>query len=169
MSEIHTPDARPAISRMGLCAYLLAALVLALDQLSKAWVIGSLNLPERGQIAVLPFLHLTFVMNRGVSFGLMRADNPAGRWLLVAAAAAVVIGLALWVRRTDRPLFACAIGLVIGGALGNNLVDRARLGEVVDFIDFSPLFPWVFNLADSAISVGVALLLLDSFLPVRRL
>jgi signal peptidase II len=70
------------------------------------------------------------------------------------------------VRRADRPLFATALGLFIGGALGNNLIDRARIGEVVDFLDFSGLyFPWVFNVADSAITVGVMLLLLDSFKP----
>lgn len=159
---------KPAITRLGLYAYVLAAAVTLLDQLSKAWVLGGLHLAERGQIPLLPFFRLTMVMNPGVSFGLLRAGTPAGRWLLVAAALTVVIGLAIWVRRADRPLFATAVGLVIGGALGNNLIDRARLGEVVDFLDFSGLwFPWVFNVADSAISVGVALLLLDSFLPAK--
>jgi signal peptidase II len=159
---------RPLITRLGLFAYVLAAAVVILDQLSKAWVLNGLHLAERGQIPLLPIFRLTMVMNRGVSFGLMRADDPLGRWLLVVAALAVVIVLAAWVRQADRPLFAAALGLVIGGALGNNLIDRARLGEVVDFLDFSGLyFPWVFNVADSAISVGVALLLLDSFMPAK--
>jgi signal peptidase II len=156
----------PPVTRLGAFAYVLAALVVVLDQVSKLWVLGSLHLDERGQIPILPFFRLTLVMNQGVSFGLLRADSPAGRWLLVAAAMTVVVILCAWVRRTERPLFATALGLVIGGALGNNLIDRARIGQVVDFLDFSGLyFPWVFNVADSAISVGVALLLLDSFLP----
>jgi signal peptidase II len=128
------------------------------------WVLDGLHLAERGQIPVLPIFRLSMVMNRGVSYGLLRADNDLQRFLLVAAAAAVVAVLAFWVRQADRPLFATAIGLVIGGALGNNLIDRVRIGQVVDFLDFSGLgFPWVFNVADSAITVGVVLLLIDSF------
>lgn len=157
------------ISRLGLYAYGLAALTAVLDQLSKAWVLGPLRLDDRGSIPVLPFFHLTLVENRGVSFGLLRADSAFGRWALVAAALAVVIGLVWWVRKADRPLFATAVGLVIGGALGNNLIDRARIGRVVDFLDFSGLyFPWVFNVADSAIILGVALLLLDNVLAAKQ-
>jgi signal peptidase II len=157
------------VSKLGLYAYALAALVVVLDQVSKLWVLNGLHLADRGQIPVLPIFRLTMVMNQGVSFGLLRADGPLSRWLLVAAALAVVVGLIVWVRRADRPLFAAALGLIIGGALGNNLIDRARIGEVVDFLDFSGLyFPWVFNVADSAITVGVVLLLLDSFTPAAR-
>ena len=157
---------KPVVTRLGTCAYVLAAAVVLLDQLSKWWVLNGLHLDERGQIPVLSFFRLTMVMNQGVSFGLLRADSPTGRWLLVGAAGVVVVGLIAWARRADRPLFAAALGLVIGGALGNNLIDRARIGHVVDFLDFSGLmFPWVFNVADSAISVGVVLLLWDSFFP----
>jgi signal peptidase II len=160
---------KPAVTRLGLYAYILAAAVVVIDQLSKFWVLNGLHLDLRGQIPVLPFFRLTMVMNQGVSFGLLRADSPVGRWLLVIAALTVVVFLTAWVRRTDRPLFATSIGLVIGGALGNNLIDRARLGQVVDFLDFSGLsFPWVFNVADSAITIGVVLLLLDSFAPAQR-
>jgi len=156
--------ARPAVTPLGLFAFALALAVVVLDQLSKAWVMNGLHLGERGQIPVTPFFRLTMVMNRGVSFGLLRADGPVGRWLLVAAALAVVTGLAVWVRRADRPLFAAAVGLIIGGALGNNLIDRARIGHVVDFLDFSGLyFPWVFNVADSAITVGAGIAILLSF------
>lgn len=162
MSESKTP----AVTPWGLFAYVLAALTTIVDQLSKWWVLDVAHLDQKGQIPVLPIFRLTMVMNRGVSFGLLRADNPTGRWLLVGAAAFVVVCLVVWVRRADRPLFATAIGLVIGGALGNNLIDRARIGQVVDFLDFSGLhFPWVFNIADSAITVGVILLLWDSFFP----
>ena len=161
--------AKPAVTRLGLYAYILAAAVVVIDQLSKFWVLNGLHLDLRGQIPVLPFFRLTMVMNQGVSFGLLRADSPVGRWLLVAAALTVVVFLIVWVRRTDRPLFATSIGLVIGGALGNNLIDRARIGQVVDFLDFSGLsFPWVFNVADSAITIGVVLLLLDSFAPAQK-
>jgi signal peptidase II len=163
-----TEPRKPLVTRLAVYAYVLAAVVAVLDQWSKAWILYGLNLIERGQIPVLPFFRLTFVMNIGVSYNLLRAETPLGRYLLVAAATAVVAVLAWWVRRADRPLFATAIGLIIGGAIGNNLVDRVRLGWVVDVLDFSGLgFPWVFNLADSAISVGVALLLLDSFLPAK--
>jgi signal peptidase II len=158
-----TPD-RKLTTPLGLYALVLAAAVVLFDQLSKWWVLTPLNLPERGQVPVLSFFRLTLVANRGVSYGLMRAQTDVQRYLLVGAAALVVIALIAWVRRADRPIFATAIGLVIGGAVGNNLIDRVRIGWVVDFLDFSALgFPWVFNIADSAISVGVALLLYDSF------
>ena len=161
-----TSAKQPAVTSWGLYAYVLAAVVTILDQLSKWWVLHVLRLDLKGQVPVLPVFRLTMVMNPGVSFGLMRADSSLGRGLLVGAALVVVIALAVWVRRADRPLFATAIGLVIGGALGNNLIDRARIGQVVDFLDFSGLhFPWVFNVADSAITFGVILLLWDSFFP----
>jgi signal peptidase II len=162
-------SAKPAVTRLGLYAYVLAAAVVVIDQLSKFWVLNGLHLDLRDQIPVLPFFRLTLVMNPGVSFGLMRADRSAGRWILVVAALVVVVFLAAWVRRAERPLFATAIGFVIGGALGNNLIDRALIGQVVDFLDFSGLhFPWVFNVADSAITIGVVLLLLDSFAPSQK-
>jgi signal peptidase II len=152
-----------AVSYLGAYAYALAAITVMLDQLSKTWAVNVMHLGERGPVQVLPFFRLTLVENRGVSFGLLRADSPLGRWALVAGALAVVIALIVWVRKADRLLFAAAVGLVIGGALGNNLIDRIRIGRVIDFLDFSGLyFPWVFNVADSAISVGVALLVLDT-------
>lgn len=151
-------------SRPGRLAYLLAAAVIVLDQLSKLWILEVVRLPERLSIPVLPVFNLTMVWNRGVSFGLFRADQDLGRWLLAAFSLTVAVALALWARRTDRRWTAVALGLVIGGAVGN-LIDRVRFGAVVDFLDFSALwFPWVFNVADAAISVGVALLLLDSLL-----
>ena len=164
-----TPTNSAPVSRLGLFAYGLAAVTVVLDQWSKAWVLGALRLADLGSIQVLPFFRLTLVENRGVSFGLLRADSAFGRWALVAVAAAVVAWLIWWVRKADRPLFAAAVGLVIGGALGNNLIDRARIGRVVDFLDFSGLyFPWVFNVADSAITVGVVLLLLDNLLAAKQ-
>lgn len=157
-----------AVTPLGVYAFVLAAVVVILDQLSKWWVLDVVHLDVKGQVPVLPFLNLTMVWNRGVSYGLLRADTAVGRWMLVGAAFVVVVALVAWARKADRPLFATALGFVIGGAIGNNLVDRPRLGQVVDFIDVSALhFPWVFNLADSAITVGVILLLWDSFFPPK--
>lgn len=168
------------VTKLGLSAYLLAFAVLILDQLSKFWIVDSL-FPARcpGFVAdastnagcsveLLPVLSLSMVWNRGVSFGLFQAED-AGRWILVAFSLAVAVALAFWARKADRPILAAALGLVIGGAVGN-LIDRVRFGAVADFIDVSGLgfFPWVFNVADSAITVGVILLILDSFLPHGR-
>jgi signal peptidase II len=145
-------------------AYALALMVVLLDQLSKLWVLNGLHIAERGPVEVLPFFRLQLVWNRGVSFGLFRADEHMMRWALTGFAGIVVAFLAAWAWRQTRRLPALALGLIIGGAAGNNFIDRPRFGAVVDFLDFSPIFPWVFNVADSAISMGVALLLLDTFL-----
>jgi signal peptidase II len=159
----------PGISRWGMLAYGVAALVVVLDQLSKYWILDVVRLQDRAPIQVLPIFQLTMVWNPGVSFGMLRADTTLGKWLLIAFALAIVVALILWARRITRPLLAMAVGLMLGGALGNNLIDRVRFGAVADFLDFHGLFfPWVFNLADSAITIGVALLLLDSFLGPRR-
>ena len=170
--EVGIEEAPPplaGVTRWGAMAYAVAAVAVALDQLSKYWVLDVLHLADRSPIHLLPIFQLTLVWNPGVSFGLMRADSPAGRWLLVTFALAIVIALAVWARRMTRPLLAVAVGLMLGGALGNNLIDRVRFGAVADFLDFHALFfPWVFNVADSAISVGVALLLLDSFVNSKR-
>jgi signal peptidase II len=151
------------VTRKGLFAYFLALDVLILDQASKLWMLHGLRLPEVGRIEVLPpIFNLSMVWNPGVSFGLLRADADLTRWLLSAFQFGVALVLAGWARKADRPLLAAALGLVIGGALGN-LIDRVRFGAVVDFLDFQGLyFPWVFNVADSAITVGVVLLILDS-------
>jgi len=104
-----------------------------------------------------------------MSFGLFRGSELS-RWLLTIFSAVVVIALAVWARKAVKPLVAAGIGLIIGGAFGNNLIDRIRFGYVVDFLDFSGtgVFPWVFNIADSAITIGVVLLVLDSVLSDRK-
>lgn len=159
---------RARITPLGWLAYGLAALVVAVDQLSKFWIVEGLQLPSRGPIAVTPFFDLTMVWNRGVSFGLLRADADLARWGLAAFSVAVAVIFAVWVRGAHRRLPAVAFGLAIGGAVGN-VIDRIRFGAVADFLDFSALyFPWVFNIADSAITVGMALLLLDSFVGDRK-
>ncbi|MEO6341134.1 MAG: signal peptidase II [Caulobacteraceae bacterium] len=151
-------------TRLAWATYALATAVIVLDQLSKFWMLNVYALAERGSVPVLPFFNLTMVWNRGVSFGFLRADADLARWGLAAFSIAVAIGLAIWAKRVAEPLRAVALGLVIGGALGN-VIDRIRFGAVADFLDFSGLhFPWVFNVADSAITVGVILLLLESLL-----
>jgi signal peptidase II len=156
------------VSRLGLFAYGLAGLVIALDQLSKYWILEVFQLPLRGSAPAAGPLHLTMVWNRGVSFGLLRAEVDLTRWALAVFSVAVAVFLAIWARRAERGLSATALGLIIGGALGN-VIDRVRFGAVADFIDVSRLwFPWVFNLADAAISCGVALLLLDMLLQERQ-
>jgi len=149
------------ITKLGAMAFALAFAVIVADQAVKTWVLDVLRLQEGQSIAVLGPIHLTGVWNPGVSFGFLQAQHDLVRWLLVAFSIVVSIFLAAWVRRSERPLFAVAVGLLMGGAIGN-VIDRIRIGAVADFIDASRLFfPWIFNVADSAISVGICLLLLD--------
>jgi signal peptidase II len=156
------------ITRQGWIAYAVAAATVVLDQISKLWILGLLGREQGASLPLLGPLHLTMVHNYGMSFGLLR-NSEWGRWLLIGFSVVVVIGLALWIRKAIRPLPALGVGMIIGGAIGNNLIDRVLYGYVVDFIDVSRLhFPWVFNVADSGISVGVALLLLDSFLSEEK-
>lgn len=149
-------------------AYIVAAVVILLDQWAKHYVTMVMHMEPGFSVSLTDFLNLTLVLNRGVSFGLFRSPEGQewGRWILAVFAGGVSVALAIWVRKVHRLLPALAIGLIIGGALGN-LSDRIRLGRVVDFIDFSrgiPWFPWVFNVADVAVNIGVILLLLDMLL-----
>ena len=159
-------------SRPALFAYGLGLVVLILDQWSKAYILSGLKLVEGVRVPVLPFMNFTLVWNKGISFGGLRSDDGGlGRWMLVAFAFFITAALIYWAYKNTRPILVGAIGLLIGGALGN-VIDRIRFAAVVDFLDFSKLFfPWVFNLADSAITVGVLLLIWDvvqtgEFLPV---
>jgi signal peptidase II len=156
------------ITRLGWTAYAIAIVTVVLDQISKAWILAALGTEPGASQPVVGPLHLTLVHNFGMSFGLFRGSEFS-RWMLTLFSAAVVIGLAVWARKAVKPLMAAGIGLIIGGAFGNNLIDRIRFGYVVDFIDVSRMyFPWVFNVADSAITIGVCLLLLDSFLSEEK-
>lgn len=154
------------IPRIAYAAYGFAVAVIVLDQLSKAWIIGPVGLPELRHVPVWdPVFALTWVRNFGVSFGLF--GDGSARWLLTLFSIGVSAVLAVWATRTNRRLLISALGLVMGGALGN-VIDRIRFGYVVDFLDFSGLgFPWVFNIADAAINIGVALLILDALLSER--
>jgi len=155
----------------------VAAAVLLFDQLSK-WAITGMVIdpacvtPPATQpgcaIPVLPFFNLTLVYNPGVTFGL---GGGLGPLVLSGLAVAISVGLAVWLRKVDSMLLAIAIGGIIGGAIGN-VVDRLRFGAVVDFLDVfipgSTLPHWpAFNLADSAIVVGVGLIIVDGLIAGR--
>jgi len=150
--------------------FLVAALVFAADQLIKWLMIGPLQLESVGQIALLPVFNLTWTENNGISLGLLNASTETGRWLLVAMTAAIAIGVAVWIVREKQRGDQIALGMVLGGALGN-ILDRVRFGYVVDFADlhFGAFRPFlIFNVADAAISIGVVILLLRAFLQSKE-
>lgn len=143
--------------------WLTALAVFVLDRLSKWWIVEVYDLPEKGSVAVLPFFSLTMVWNQGISLGLFQADSDLGRWLLIGVTGAISLALAVWLARVETRLLAVAIGLVLGGAVGN-IIDRLIYPGVADFFHFHAFGAsfYVFNVADSAISIGVVLLLWDS-------
>ena len=151
----------------GKSGFALAAVIFVADQFTKWLVAGPLGLTELGQnIHLLPFFDLTRVHNYGISLGLLTAGSDAGRWLLVAMTAGIAGVVAWWLTREEQRGDQLALGMVLGGALGN-IVDRARLGYVFDFADlhigeFRPFL--VFNVADACISIGVVILILRAFL-----
>jgi signal peptidase II len=139
----------------------VAAVLILLDQLSKWWVVERLMMPPR-TIELTPFFNLVMVWNSGITFGLF-GDAQWGRWAFAGLAVVIVAILLSWLARAIHGTTAGALGLVIGGAIGN-VIDRIRWGAVADFLDFH-LAGWhwpAFNVADSAIVVGVGLLLLEA-------
>ncbi len=149
-----------------------AIIVAILDQLSKALVLAHFASQAFSGDRFTPFFNLVLTFNRGMSFGMFNAGPGSGAGLnavLFSLAAVVIIaGLIYWLSRVSSPLLAVAIGLIVGGAIGN-VVDRIRYGAVVDFLDFHiGNYHWpAFNLADSAICLGVAAMLFESLL-LRR-
>jgi signal peptidase II len=144
----------------------LVAATLIVDQASKQLLLDYLQTAPGKSVSVIDgFFRLVVVWNPGVSFGLLGGERPLPAWLLSGVAIVVCIGLFLWLRRTERFLTGWGIGLVMGGAIGN-VVDRARWRAVFDFADFYVNhWHWpAFNVADSAIVVGVGLMLVDSLL-----
>lgn len=155
------------VTRLGWLAFSLAAVLIILDQGLKQWVVDGLGLLPGESRPILWPLSLTLVRNDGISFGFFQTHAPWTRWALALFSLIVSIALAFWVRRATTRVTAVAGGLILGGALGN-LIDRVRLGAVVDFVDVHPLvFPWIFNLADSGITVGVMLLLAETLFTPR--
>jgi signal peptidase II len=144
----------------------IALAIFALDQLAKWFVSGPLHLQVLGQITMLPVFNLTWTENNGISLGLLNAETAVGRWMLVALTSAIAIAVAVWIGREKHRWDQAALGMILGGALGN-ILDRARHGFVVDFADlhFGTFRPFlVFNVGDAAISIGVVILLLRAFL-----
>lgn len=140
-----------------------AAAVAILDQGSKFWIVNVVDLPVRRRIELSAVFDLTYVENRGASFGML-AGGFASRVLLSAISISIAAVMIVWLGKLRRRFAAAGAALIIGGALGN-LYDRVSYGYVVDFLDFSGLmFPWVFNVADAAINVGFACLIVDALL-----
>ena len=155
---------RPGAHRTAALA--LAAAVFVIDQAAKLALVGPLDIRRVGSIALLPFFSFTYVENHGISMGFLRADGQTGRWLLVAATAIIAAAVTRWLWRERSRADALAQGAVLGGAIGN-IVDRVRLGYVIDYADLH-VGEWrpflVFNLADAAITIGVLLLVLRALL-----
>ncbi len=139
-----------------------ALVVLALDQLTKWWIIHVFELPGRGRVAVAPFLDLVMLWNPGISYGLFAQDTAFGRNILIAIAVGAALLLTVWMARTNSRLQAISLALIVGGAVGN-AIDRAIYGAVADFVSLHAYgFYWyVFNIADAAIVGGALALLYD--------
>ncbi len=142
---------------------IIAAIALALDQASKFFFYDLLVTQGYRAIEVLPFFNLVTVWNYGISFGMFNSGSAGGSIIFVGLALAIVVALLVWLRSAASALIAAALGLVIGGAVGN-VIDRLRFGAVFDFLDFHVAgWHWpAFNVADSAICIGVLLLCIDA-------
>ena len=147
---------------------LTAVTTILVDQASKLWLLDIFDIAHRGTVRVTPFFDLVLDWNIGISFGLLQNDGQIAQFALMVVKALAVIALAVWMARSRTLLATIALGLIIGGAIGN-AIDRFAYGAVVDFALFhvqigGNTYNWyVFNLADAAIVAGVIALLYDSF------
>jgi signal peptidase II len=154
--------------RIGIVAALAA---LALDQASKLWLLQVFDIVHRAPVEVTPFFDLVLEWNIGISFGWLQNESPAAQMALMLVKVAAVIALGIWMARSRTSLATLALGMIIGGAIGN-AIDRIAYGAVVDFALFhveiagKTHYWYVFNLADAAIVAGVAALLYDSFIGI---
>ena len=158
----------------------IAAIIIFLDQLSKwafmekifglSYVDPAPRLMWAESVQMTPFFNLVTVWNRGVSFGILSNDSPYGPWALSLLALALTAGLVVWLRKIDTKWLGLAVGLVIGGAIGN-VLDRLRFGAVFDFLDFHVMgYHWpAFNVADSCIFIGVGLILCDGLFASKKI
>lgn len=172
--ELQAAAAMPAppyderLKRVRRRGFALALFIFLTDQAIKWVMVVPLNLAGQygRQVELLPIFDLRWTENRGVSLGLLTADGDIGRWLLVALTGAIAALVSFWMWRERKKGESFALALVLGGALGN-ILDRARLGYVVDYADlhFGDWHPFlVFNLGDAAITIGVLLLLVRALL-----
>jgi signal peptidase II len=153
-------------ARLGLAT---ALVTLVLDQATKLALLFPYELTLKEPVALTPFLDLRVVWNRGISYGLLQQDSELGRYALIAISLVAALALSFWIRRTTGRLLAVALGLIVGGALGN-VIDRFAYGAVFDFIHVhaGPYSWYVFNVADAAIVAGVVGLLYDSLVLEKR-
>ncbi|PHR61647.1 MAG: signal peptidase II [Robiginitomaculum sp.] len=151
--------------------------IVAFDQLTKAWAIKKFDAPNNIcainpypnlQIEVSPIFDLALVCNQGVSFGLFSGSPEITRIVVTLFAAIMCVVLLFWLNKEKDKLMSWALALIIGGAIGN-AIDRALYGAVTDFLNFSDIyFKWVFNVADAAISCGVAGLMIAMFFQAKE-
>ncbi len=149
---------------------LVVSLVVLIDQLTKAWILYEFENPEIVR-HVLPFLDIVLTWNKGIGFGFLKANEVWQMAALIMIAVGISAVLGVWISKTTDKFQIICLSMIIGGAIGN-VIDRLRFGAVVDFI-FIPVyilgyrFP-AFNIADSAITVGVCLLLLESYVRKKK-
>jgi signal peptidase II len=161
---------RGPFTRLGLAAALTTCV---LDQASKLWLLSGFDLADRGRVALAPVADLVLVRNYGISYGWFQWLGGSARWALLALTAVAVVFLVMWLARAGSRLSALALGLIIGGAIGNAVDRVTQGGAVIDFIRLHVFVGgvdhdwYVFNLADAAIVAGVAVLLYESLRPDR--
>jgi signal peptidase II len=161
--------ARAISGRFTALGLAIAAAVCLVDQAHKVWMLFLFDIASREPVVLTPFLEMVLVWNRGISYGLLQQDSPNGPLILAGLMLVAAISLTVWLSRTDSRLAAIALGLIIGGAIGN-AIDRLLYGAVADFFHFHMGdFSWyVFNIADVAIVAGVGLLLYESLVGKGR-
>ncbi|WP_244544629.1 signal peptidase II [Cohaesibacter marisflavi] len=153
--------------------YLVALIGFVVDQAFKLWMLFGFQIDAvmrfEGPVRITPFFDLVLVWNRGISYGLFQQDDDLGRYMLIGLAGIAAIALGIWIWKSHDKLTTLALGLIMGGALGNGL-DRILHGAVVDLFHFHVgSFSWyIFNLADVWIVVGAALLVLESLFGGRK-
>jgi len=141
----------------------ISTVIVVLDQITKQLAENSLQLYER--ISVMPFFNITLAYNEGAAFSFLADAGGWQRWFFVILTLVISTVLIIWLTKTDNKLEQWAISMVLGGAIGNNLIDRPLFGHVIDFLDvYYKTHHWpAFNIADMAISGGVVLLILATF------
>ena len=154
----------------GLRWWWIAAAAIVLDQVTKLWIVDSI--PNGGSVTVLPVLNIIHTYNPGAAWSMFANAGGAQRWVFSGLAVVVSVVLVYWLRRlalSSQRLLVLGLTLILGGAIGN-VIDRLRLGHVVDFVQVhwgASYFP-AFNVADSAISVGAVFVVLDALLEAQR-
>ncbi|MEB3701693.1 Lipoprotein signal peptidase [Candidatus Bealeia paramacronuclearis] len=151
------------LNRIPILAFIIAGIVMILDQATKWWMITDIMNPPF-VLKITSYFNIVLALNRGVSFSLFQAGSPEGVWFLIGLTSLIVTGILVWLFKTREKFLYISLGLVMGGAIGN-IIDRFRYGAVVDFLDFHwEALHWpAFNVADTAITIGVALIFLHSF------